>query len=128
MNNSNNINKKKINLREIDLMKASISGLGLNTICTEALCPNISECYGKKQATFLILGKTCTRSCSFCNVSKGTPIAVDNTEPFKVAEAVKLLRLKHVVITSPTRDDIDDGGASIFCEKVFAKSLIPALL
>ncbi len=111
---------KKLNIRNNDKMKKMLANLKLNTICSEALCPNISECYIKKQATFLILGKICTRNCIFCNVSKGIPINPDMDEPDRVVQAVKLLNLKHVVITSPTRDDLSDGGAKMFVKTISA--------
>lgn len=94
--------------------------LRLNTVCQQALCPNISECYRCGQATFLILGRQCTRLCSFCNVEKQTPQPVDREEPGRVAEAVSRLKLKHVVITSPTRDDLADGGAAMYNTTVAA--------
>jgi lipoic acid synthetase len=86
----------------------------IHTICQEAKCPNIAECFSRNTATFLILGDICTRNCLYCNVKTGTPKKVDAKEPFKVAEAVKTLNLKYVVITSPTRDDLEDGGAITF--------------
>ncbi len=86
----------------------------LVTVCEEAACPNISECWQKKHATFMILGDTCTRACSFCNVKTGKPSAVDIFEPIKIAKAVKELELEHVVITSVDRDDLSDGGAKHF--------------
>ena len=88
--------------------------LSLHTVCQEAKCPNMMECFGRKTATFLILGKVCTRNCAFCNIDKGQVEPVDIDEPVKIAEAVKELGLKHVVITSVTRDDLDDGGAGHF--------------
>jgi len=90
----------------------------LNTVCVEASCPNISECWSKKHATFMILGDTCTRSCSFCNVKTGIPIDVDNEEPERIAVAVQELDLSHVVITSVDRDDLNDGGASYFAKVI----------
>ncbi|MFA7677539.1 MAG: lipoyl synthase [Candidatus Omnitrophota bacterium] len=93
-----------------------LRGLSLNTVCEESLCPNISECFLKKTATFMILGDTCTRKCAFCGVRKGKPTLVDKGEPGRVKEAVKKLNLNYVVITSPTRDDLSDGGANIFCQ------------
>jgi len=101
-------------------MEDLLDGLRLHTVCREAHCPNISECYGCGQATFLILGTVCTRLCSFCNVTKKEPLPPDRDEPGRVAEAVRLLGLRHVVITSPTRDDLPDGGARIFSETVRA--------
>ncbi|MEK6693475.1 MAG: lipoyl synthase [Nitrospirota bacterium] len=90
----------------------------LNTVCEEAACPNIHECWGMGTATFMILGNTCTRNCGFCNVKSGYTFLLDRKEPERVAEAVKELALNHAVITSVTRDDLDDGGASIFAETV----------
>ncbi|MEY4269700.1 MAG: hypothetical protein RLZZ58_916 [Pseudomonadota bacterium] len=88
--------------------------LNLNTVCEEAACPNIGECWSKKHATVMILGDTCTRACAFCNVKTGMPRAVDNLEPAHVAEAAAKLGLEHIVITSVDRDDLPDGGASQF--------------
>jgi len=90
----------------------------LNTVCEEARCPNIGECWGRRTATFMILGDTCTRSCGFCNVKLGMPNELDRDEPRRVAESVEALNLKHVVITSVNRDELKDGGASIFSETV----------
>lgn len=95
-----------------------IASLGIHTVCQEASCPNIYECFGNGVATFLILGNTCTRRCAFCGVGKGRPGRLDLREPERVAEAVKKLRLRHVVITSVTRDDLPDGGASVFARCV----------
>ncbi|MFY9142023.1 lipoyl synthase [Sulfuricurvum sp.] len=92
----------------------------LHTICEEAMCPNISECFAQKVATFMILGTLCTRACTFCAVSRGKPLPPDPMEPENVAQAVKRLGLKHVVITSSTRDDLPDGGADHFCQTVHA--------
>lgn len=86
----------------------------LHTVCEEAACPNIGECWEKKHATFMILGSICTRACRFCNVATGKPLALDPHEPEKVAESVKKLGLRHVVITSVDRDDLEDGGAAHF--------------
>lgn len=90
----------------------------LNTICQSARCPNVSECWSQKTATFLILGKTCTRDCGFCAVRKGTPFPPSFGEASHVAEAVSLMGLNYVVITSVTRDDLPDGGASLFVETI----------
>jgi lipoic acid synthetase len=87
---------------------------GLVTVCEEASCPNIGECWEKKHATFLIMGDTCTRGCAFCNIRTGRPVALDRDEPRKVADSVAKLGLKHVVITSVDRDDLADGGAAHF--------------
>lgn len=85
--------------------------LSLHTVCEQASCPNIMECFGRRTATFMILGKVCTRNCTFCDVQKGNPGMVDIDEPLHVAQAVRELNLRHVVITSVTRDDLADGGA-----------------
>jgi lipoic acid synthetase len=112
--------RKKVNQGEQSGMRQLLGELRLNTVCQQALCPNISECFSCGQATFLILGTNCTRQCSFCNVEKTVPLPVDPHEPARVAEAVQRLRLSHVVITSPTRDDLPDGGASIYSATVSA--------
>ena len=93
---------------------------GLHTVCEEAGCPNIGECWEKKHATFMILGDTCTRACAFCNVKTGLPGALDPREPDQVAEATAKLGLSHVVVTSVDRDDLDDGGAQHFAETIRA--------
>lgn len=90
----------------------------LNTVCEEAKCPNLAECWNRKTATFMILGDTCTRSCGFCNVKVGLPTELDLDEPRRVAESVEVMGLKHTVITSVNRDELKDGGASIFSETV----------
>lgn len=90
----------------------------LHTVCQSAHCPNIGECWRARTATFMILGNTCTRNCRFCAVNTGQPNAVDKDEPRRVAEAVAHLGLKHAVITSVTRDDLADGGASVFAETI----------
>ena len=92
----------------------------LHTICESGNCPNMGECWGAGTATFMILGNICTRSCGFCNVATGRPLAVDNLEPFKVARSIKLMKVKHAVITSVDRDDLKDGGASIWVETINA--------
>jgi lipoic acid synthetase len=119
--------RKKINPGDQSEMRQLLGELRLNTVCQQALCPNISECFACGQATFLILGKNCTRLCSFCNVEKTIPLPVDSDEPARVAEAVARLKLSHVVITSPTRDDLPDGGASLYAATVAAiRSSSPA--
>ena len=90
----------------------------LNTVCEEAKCPNMAECWNSRTATFMILGETCTRSCGFCNVKTGMPNELDLDEPRRVAESVEQLQLRHAVITSVNRDELKDGGASIFSETV----------
>jgi len=98
--------------------KEIINKKNLHTVCQEANCPNISECWGKKHATFLIMGDICTRACAFCNVKTGKPTILDSLEPLKIAKATKDLNLKHVVITSVDRDDLDDGGAHHFSKVI----------
>lgn len=93
---------------------ALIEDIKLNTVCQEAACPNISECWSKKHATFMILGAICTRACAFCNIKTGIPNKLDLLEPEKIALAVAKMGLKHVVITSVDRDDLEDGGATHF--------------
>lgn len=99
--------------------KELIHSLNLNTVCEEASCPNIGECWQKKHATVMILGSVCTRNCSFCNVATGIPDKLDPHEPQRLAQAVSKLGLKHVVITSVDRDDLDDGGAEHFVSCVY---------
>lgn len=110
--------RKKVNPVEQASMQQLLQELRLNTVCRQALCPNISECFSRGQATFLILGKICTRQCAFCNVDKAEPLPLELDEPARVAEAVVRLGLSHVVITSPTRDDLPDGGASQYAAVV----------
>ena len=93
---------------------------GLVTVCEEAACPNIGECWSHKHATMMIMGEICTRACAFCNVTTGLPLPLDPTEPARVGEAVRKMGLKHVVVTSVDRDDLPDGGASHFAEVVHA--------
>ena len=90
----------------------------LHTICESGNCPNMGECWGAGTATFMILGNICTRSCGFCNVKTGRPLAVDTSEPLNVANSVKLMKVKHAVITSVDRDDLKDGGSTIWAETV----------
>lgn len=111
---------KKISLKSCSDVKAMLHGLALGTVCEEALCPNIGECFSQRQATFLILGKNCTRRCSFCGVKRGTPEPIDPDEPVRVSRGVARLGLKHAVITSVTRDDIPDGGAAHFVDTIAA--------
>jgi lipoic acid synthetase len=99
-------------------MKKMMRGLELNTVCEEANCPNIYECWGMGTATLMILGDKCTRACSFCNVTTGKPTEFDIFEPFRAAEAIAKMNLKHAVITSVNRDDLDDGGAGIFAHTI----------
>ncbi len=99
-------------------LKALMRDLGLHTVCEEARCPNIGECWHHGTATFMILGDVCTRACSYCAVAHGRPAALDAAEPERVAEAIQTLGLNYVVITSVDRDDLPDGGASIFAETI----------
>ena len=91
-------------------------GLGLHTVCEEARCPNIGECWEHRAATFMVLGDVCTRNCAYCAVAHGTPVEYDPEEPVRLAQAVELIGLRHVVITSVDRDDLPNGGAEIFAE------------
>ena len=97
-----------------------VEGLGLHTVCRGAKCPNMFECYSQGTATFLILGHVCTRNCAFCNITPGPPEPLDMDEPRRVGEAAKQLGLKHVVITSVTRDDLPDGGSAHFVSVIHA--------
>lgn len=99
-------------------LKNLLGGLRLNTVCQEAMCPNMGECWSHGVATFMILGEICTRGCRYCAVTKGTPTELDLTEPKRVAEAVDVMGLRHVVITSVDRDDLEDGGAGIFAATI----------
>src|SRR5215470_9963281 len=99
-------------------LKALMRELNLHTVCEEAQCPNIGECWNHGTATFMILGDVCTRACSYCAVAHGRPGAVDTAEPVRVADAIRTLDLDYVVITSVDRDDLPDGGASIFAETI----------
>ena len=112
------IRSKLINSKEFFLTKTIVNSNNLVTVCQEANCPNITECWSKRHATFMIMGDTCTRACAFCDVKTGKPEKLDPLEPFKIAEAVLKLNLKHVVITSVDRDDLDDGGSFHFYEVI----------
>ncbi len=112
------IRSKLTNSKEFFLTKTIVNKNNLVTVCQEANCPNITECWSKRHATFMIMGDTCTRACAFCDVKTGLPNKLDSLEPVKIAEAVKKLNLKHVVITSVDRDDLDDGGSNHFFEVI----------
>ena len=112
--------QKKITPAAHAEMEGLLKELHLNTVCQQARCPNITECFRQRQATFLILGRACTRLCSFCSVAKEAPSPPEQGEPAAVAEAVCRLKLSHVVITSPTRDDLSDGGARQYADTVAA--------
>ena len=105
---------------EVMRLKKILREKGLNTVCEEATCPNLGECFGHGTATFMILGDVCTRACRFCAVQSGVPLTVNKEEPREVAAAVLKLDLNYVVITSVTRDDLDDGGAEQFAATVNA--------
>ena len=105
---------KMENIRNI----RGIIGDKVNTVCESAKCPNIGECYSNKTVTFMILGDICTRRCHYCSVETGRPLAVDHEEPRRIAEAVQVLGLRHVVITSVNRDELEDGGAAIFADTI----------
>ncbi len=111
--------KKRINLgKEFFETRTVISDHSVNTVCQSSMCPNINECFSKKKATFMILGRVCTRGCTFCSVKKGSPEAVDAGEPVRIADCVEHLGLKYVIITSVTRDDLTDGGAAHYVRTV----------
>ena len=112
------IRSKLVNSKEFFLTKTIVNNNNLVTVCQEANCPNITECWSKRHATFMIMGDTCTRACAFCDVKTGLPKKLDELEPVKIAKAVKKLNLKHVVITSVDRDDLDDGGSEHFFEVI----------
>ena len=112
------IRSKLTNSQEFFLTKSIVNQHKLKTVCQEANCPNITECWSKRHATFLIMGDTCTRACAFCDVITGKPKALDPLEPLKISSAVNKLNLKHAVITSVDRDDLDDGGANHFYEVI----------
>jgi len=111
---------------ELDRLGRKLKGMGLHTVCQSARCPNVGECFGRGNATFMILGEVCTRDCRFCAVDHGRPSPVDPGEPRRVAEAAAMLGLGHVVITSVTRDDLGDGGAGHFAATIAAvRELLP---
>ena len=112
------IRSKLSNSKEFFLTKTIVNKNNLVTVCQEANCPNITECWSKRHATFMIMGDTCTRACAFCDVKTGVPGKLDQLEPVNIAKAVKKLNLKHVVITSVDRDDLDDGGSNHFFEVI----------
>jgi len=99
-------------------LKGLLRGLALHSVCEEALCPNIYECFEARTATFLILGDVCTRRCSFCAIANGRPAGLDREEPHRVAHAARVLGLRHVVVTSVARDDLTDGGAAVFADTI----------
>jgi lipoic acid synthetase len=112
------IRSKLSNSKEFFLTKTIVNKNNLVTVCQEANCPNITECWSKRHATFMIMGDTCTRACAFCDVKTGKPSKLDELEPIKISQAVRKLDLKHVVITSVDRDDLADGGSNHFFEVI----------
>jgi lipoic acid synthetase len=104
--------------KQAESLKNTLKSKNLHTVCEEAKCPNIGECFSKGTATFLIMGKICARNCVFCSIEKGIPDALDKSEPVRVARQIKQMKLKYAVLTSPSRDDLDDGGASFFARTV----------
>ncbi len=112
------IRSKLVNSKEFFLTKTIVNNNNLTTVCQEANCPNITECWSKRHATFMIMGDTCTRACAFCDVKTGIPKSLDEFEPIKIANAVKKLELRHVVITSVDRDDLEDGGSNHFSDVI----------
>jgi len=120
------LKKKKITIADITALKKDFASKGLNTVCESAKCPNIGECFKKKTATFLILGKNCTRACKFCAVEKHKPEQPDPNEPAKIADAIKKLGISYAVITSVTRDDLQDHGAKHFADTIYEiKKILP---
>ena len=111
---------RRLDFRAMHGTEAALAGLSLRTVCHQARCPNISECFSRGTATFMILGDICTRGCAFCGVTKGVPEPPADDEPERVAEAVRRLGIRHAVITSVTRDDLPDGGASAFAAVIRA--------
>lgn len=113
------IKKNLFNNAKENHVKSLMNNLNINTVCKEAKCPNIGECFSNKTATFLLLGNKCTRNCQFCNISTiNNNLEIDLNEPSRIAQAVKKLELKYVVLTSVTRDDLKDGGSSIFVNTI----------
>ena len=103
---------------EYKWMNKIVKENNLHTICTSGKCPNAAECWAKGTATFMILGNICTRACKFCNVATGKPEPVDTKEPLRIARSIKIMKVRHAVITSVDRDDLDDGGAGIWVETI----------
>jgi len=112
------IKSKLSRKKEAESLKNLFKSKNLHTVCQEAKCPNIGECFLKKTATFLIMDNICTRNCGFCSINKGIPESLDESEPVRIAEQVREMKLKYAVLTSPSRDDIFDGGAEFFSRTV----------
>ncbi len=105
---------------DLSVVENLMKDMSLHTVCDEAMCPNRTECYGNQTATFMIMGKACSRQCKFCNVNYNEPKPLDQMEPYNLGKAVEKLKLKHVVVTSVTRDDLADGGAEHFSKVIYA--------
>ncbi len=122
------LKKPSSSIEQTQKVRRAIASHNLNTVCRSAQCPNLGECFSAGTATFLILGSTCTRTCSFCAIDKGTPLPVDAEEPNRIALAIQELGIKHAVVTSVTRDDLVDGGATQFAATITAiKTLNPGV-
>jgi len=120
------LRRKLPDQKVVERMDSLLKELNLHTVCDSALCPNRGECFKKGTATFMILGNICTRNCQFCAVEKGKPLPLDSEEPYHIAQAAKHLNLKHIVITSVTRDDLPDGGAKHFARTITEiKKILP---
>jgi len=112
------IKSKLSRKKKANSLKSILKSKSLHTVCEEAKCPNIGECFSKGTATFLIMGNICTRNCGFCSIDKGIPESLDESEPVRIAEQVREMKLKYAVLTSPSRDDLFDGGADFFANTV----------
>lgn len=120
------LRRKLPDQKVLERMDSLLKELNLHTVCDSALCPNRGECFKKGTATFMILGNICTRNCKFCAVEKGGPLPLDPEEPHHIAQAAKYLNLKHIVVTSVTRDDLPDGGAEYFARTIIEiKKILP---
>ncbi|HBT49985.1 MAG: Lipoyl synthase [Caldanaerobacter subterraneus] len=119
--------KVRILSEDLNRMEAFLKNMALNTVCQSANCPNMGECFARRTATFMIMGNICTRNCRFCAVEKGHPQPLDEEEPRRVAEAARRLGLRHVVVTSVTRDDLPDGGASHFAKTIYELKKLPGV-
>ncbi|GAH78826.1 unnamed protein product, partial [marine sediment metagenome] len=120
------LRRKLPDQKVLERMDSLLKELNLHTVCDSALCPNRGECFKKGTATFMILGNICTRNCKFCAVEKGKPLPLDPEESYHIAQAAKHLNLKHIVVTSVTRDDLSDGGAKHFVRTIIEiKKVLP---
>jgi len=120
------LRRKLPDQKVLERMDSLLKELNLHTVCDSALCPNRGKCFKKGTATFMILGDICTRNCRFCAIEKGEPLPLDPEEPYHIAKAAKHLNLKHIVVTSVTRDDLSDGGAEYFAQTIMeVKKILP---